>query len=234
MTVSFDFFSKPKPASDRINQDAITAFEIDCSLVLAIADGMGGKPGGEIASSTAIQTIENELRETPKSTLAKLYASVQDQIKTAENDSNKGMGTTLTICRITGESAFFAHVGDTRIYHLRGNGIRSITKDQTELQELLDKKVITKARAERYHRKNILTSVLTSGSTYTIQSGEFDVQTGDTVILLSDGLYSAVTKKTIRDLNLKFQSASELAQELEKAASASNPKDDYSAIVIRF
>ncbi len=112
------------------------------------------------------------------------------------------MGTTLTVAVIQGNKVTLGHVGDTRLYHLRNKGIIARTKDQTEVQKLLDDGILNKQRAKNYHRRNVLLSVLTPDRDYELQSTSFNLDTHDRLLLLTDGAYSLASKLELRDLSL--------------------------------
>ena len=216
-----------------VNQDSVLVKQITkTDLVLAIADGMGGKPGGEIASKLALNTVEYVLTNEPSATIEHIFESAHSAIteKARSVEEYSSMGTTLTVVLIRGGSAIVGHVGDCRVYHLREHGIISRTKDQTELQQLLDEGVISKHRAANYHRKNILLSVLSGKLDYTLQKSTFSLKKQDRILLLSDGAYSLLKKIEIRDVSVKAQDIIRLASSLQEIIESKKIIDDYSCV----
>ena len=120
--------------------------------VLAVADGMGGYVGGEIASKTAVKAIayyfDNYTFTAPvQLEKAVQYANSCILSKTMIDPSLKGMGTTVSLVTLSGERAFWAHVGDSRIYLYHDHELQQISKDHTIVQVLMEKGKITEEEA---------------------------------------------------------------------------------------
>ena len=201
--------------------------------VYGVADGVGGNAGGKIAATIAIEEI---MRSTPKheNDFDQTYKKICEALKEAAKPESEltNMATTLTTCFIKNSEAYIAHVGDTRAYHLRGNGIMQRTVDQTELQKLLDEGVISKARAVTYPRKNVLLSALSAKSNYTIYTNKFSLEPKDRIVILSDGAYSKVQPREIRDISLASQNITAFKENLLELIVNRSPSDDYSAVCV--
>lgn len=226
---SFSFPGRSKP-----NQDGILIKTLGAdSLVLGIADGMGGKPGGNIASNIALETIDAEMERDPGVTVSELFSSVKRALDSQSSSSPElgEMGTTLSICVIRNNKVTVGHVGDCRVYLLRRNGIVSMTKDQTEVQRLLDDGILPRHMAKDYPRRNILLSVMSASSQYELQESSFTVQADDRILLMSDGAYSLFSKSEIRDLSVHSPSTTGLKSQILKVIQTRPIKDDYSAII---
>lgn len=215
------------------NQDSFLIEQLNNErFLLAIADGMGGEDGGQIASHLAINSLKNDFISNPFINLNTAFENVQKTFieKVALEPQLKKMGTTLTACLINKNTVSLAHVGDTRIYHLRGNGIISRTKDQSELQQLLDEKIITKARAKNYPRKNILLSVMSAYREFKLQALSFEVMNGDRLLFLTDGAYSLISKRDIRDYSITNKQISGLVGKIRSHIESKEIKDDYTVV----
>lgn len=218
------------------NQDAVLYKEIDeNTIVIAIADGVGGQKGGSIASKTAVNTVFNEIING-NFCLNSVFIKVQRNIEkfSIENEEFSKLGTTLTVALIKGQEVEVGHVGDTRLYHLRGKGLISVTKDQTELQKLLDEGIITKQRARFYHRKNILLSALTPNRDFEFQHSKFILEFKDKILLLTDGAYSLITKIELRDLALMNEGIIAFVNQVEEVIEGRDINDDYSLIGLEY
>jgi len=238
MTVgSFNLDSFSFPGRNKPNQDAVLAKRYGKGyLALCIADGMGGKPGGNFASKIALQTIDAELDNEPEVSIEDIFSQVKKALIT-ESISFPAFGqmaTTLSICLIKGDQVNVGHVGDCRIYQLRGNGIATRTTDQTEVQRLLDDGILPRHMAKDYHRRNILLSVMNASLDYTLQENSFTVRPGDTIILMSDGAYSLLSKSEIRDMYLGADTISSFKTRVLDLIRNRPIKDDYSAIFCQF
>ena len=136
----------------------------DDLLIVAIADGVGGNAGGSIASAIATEFTIKTLEQSPDCEFIKIYDQITNRLQqtSIENPVLSDMATTLTICVISRKTVRFAHVGDTRIYHLRSNGIIQKTKDQTEVALLVDQGILSQRKARKYSRRSVLVSATAS------------------------------------------------------------------------
>lgn len=181
------------------------------SRIIAVADGMGGHAGGEVASATAINTLATiipiissddiDLDSAEDLFLNSLY-SVDEQIKVVadEDPALSGMGTTLTALFVEGESVALLHVGDSRAYRLRGNSIEQLSADHTVLQELISKGAISVSEAADHPQRSMLTQALMGEGNLEASLQLFDVQAKDRYLLCSDGLSGVLSEKEIKSL----------------------------------
>jgi serine/threonine protein phosphatase PrpC len=199
-----------------------------------IADGMGGRPGGDVASAAVVDTIHSAVTIQHCSDVEKLFSLARERIKEIERERPElsSMGTTLSLIRLSDKSAEVGHVGDSRIYHLRADGLVDRTVDQTEVEQLLQQGVLNKATARRYPRRNILLSVLSAAKDYDLYKSEFEIRDGDRLLLLTDGVSSKLLRREIRDLSLKQTDAKSFCDVLLSEIERRNPTDDYSCICI--
>ncbi len=230
MQLSITGFSNP--GRGEANQDkTFSIFAKDGAALLAIADGMGGHTGGAIASNLAVDAVREIFISMPDTGMAALFGNAHNALlqraKSIPNLSD--MGTTLSLCLISGSEVNFGHVGDTRIYHLHGQEIRSITVDQTEVQLLIQKGILDKTDADRYPRRNVLISALGPYVQYDLQQGSFTLHENDRILLLTDGAHQKISKNDIRDISL-VSSLDQLLQEIESGVEKAGVTDDYSAL----
>jgi serine/threonine protein phosphatase PrpC len=221
----------------KLNQDSLLTMKRSSLTVLAVADGMGGHSAGEVASDICISMVKQyfekgDLPELTSDTFNECFERIAHGLKLfAENaPESVDLGTTLSLAIICENEIHVAHVGDSRIYLLRGNGIKAITKDQTEVQHLLDQKIINKVQARRYKRKNVLLSVLNAKHDFEIEYGVHSLQSEDRVVLMTDGCYANISKKEIRDLSIKIDSVEQLKDRVLTLVQSREIRDDYSAI----
>ena len=224
----FSFPGRGKP-----NQDCLTHIDNNGVSLLAIADGMGGVPGGEIASALAIESCRKLFTDSDKLPIADYFRAACEAIlcEAQLNSNLNAMGTTLTVCRVGRSRVDFGHVGDTRLYHLKDQEIITRSRDQTEVQHLLDAKVLTRVEALNYKRKNVLFSAVTKDPDFIIQEGSFDIQSRDRLILISDGAYSCISKTRIRDLSVQIDDLLKFKQSLIECIEMEAVNDDYSALI---
>ena len=180
-------------------------------VLIAVADGMGGHAGGEVASKVAITTLAQILpllnndemdSESLEDFLLSAVLEVDHEIKlTAEADDRlSGMGTTLTAIALYRDKAYVLHTGDSRAYRLRGKDFAQITKDHSVVQELIDAGKITDAEAAVHPQRSVLTNVLMGHGNITSLLIEYDVKAGDKFLICSDGLSNVVSNSEINEL----------------------------------
>ena len=173
-------------------------------VLIAVADGMGGHAGGEVASKVAISTLAQILPllnndemdpESLEDFLLNAILEVDDEIKfTAEaNDRLSGMGTTLTAIALYRNKAYVLHTGDSRAYRLRGKEFTQLTKDHSVVQELIDAGTITEAEAAVHPQRSVLTNVLMGLGNITPLLVQYEVKAGDKFLLCSDGLTNVIS-----------------------------------------
>ena len=196
-----------------INQDYYyTSEENSIPKLCILADGMGGYKGGEVASKLAVDSarkyIENNFSNnfSEKEEILKLignaveYANMVVYEKSKEVQELEGMGTTLEICLIYNNKAYIGHIGDSRIYRIRKDVIRKLTKDHSYVQQLVEDKKITREEAKVHPKKNMLTRAL--GCTPYVEPDlrARNFEKGDIFIMCSDGLTNMVEEKRIYEL----------------------------------
>ena len=179
--------------------------------LVAVADGMGGHAAGEVASRIAITTLAKESELFTKDGLDldsadDLYASTLTLIDSTiseyaiENPLLAGMGTTLSALFLRGGAVAALHVGDSRIYRLRGNTFEQLSTDHTVIQELLDQGTITEAEVASHPQRSVLTQVLMGDGRNQPVLSIYEVKADDRFIVCSDGLNSTLTDKEIKSI----------------------------------
>ena len=177
-------------------------------VLIAVADGMGGHAGGEVASKVAITTLAQILpllnndemdSESLEDFLQSSVLDVDNEIRlTAEADDRlSGMGTTLTAIALYRNKAYVLHTGDSRAYRLRGKEFTQLTKDHSVVQELIDAGTITEEEATVHPQRSVLTNVLMGNGNITPLLIEYEVKAGDKFLLCSDGLSNVVSNQEI-------------------------------------
>ncbi len=187
------------------NEDALQLLSEDGIVVLA--DGMGGHKAGEVASRLAVQKISNRLLEQLHQGVDS-YSSMQEMLQQAVMLANqvifdmseqfithRGMGTTIVAGLFINNRLFHAHVGDSRLYLLRGGRLTLLTRDHTMLRSLVDQGVFKTEREAR--AVGIPGSKLTRGVglgiKVDVESAEIELEPDDLYLFCSDGLTNMVT-----------------------------------------
>lgn len=182
---------------------------ITSNFLVAVADGMGGHAAGEVASKIAIHTLSDiskdiQLKNLNSEEVDDLLAHSIVEIDkvlaqyVAEDPTLGGMGTTLSALIIHGERLVLVHVGDSRIYRLRGNTFEQLTTDHTVIQELLEQGAITQSEIATHPQRSVLTHVLMGEGRNLPALTILDVKAEDRFLLCSDGLTGVIADKEIK------------------------------------
>jgi len=209
--------------------------------LIAVADGMGGHAGGEIASAIALKILARRATvftdaEMDKDSADDYFNSTIDDIDSAlkvasdEDPALSGLGTTLTALFIRDNQAVLLHVGDSRAYRIRGASIEQLSVDHTVMQELLSAGTITQADVAEHPQRSMLTQALMGSQALSIGLHLFDVKAGDRFILCSDGLSGVLTDKEIKTL-VKSQSPKDSVAALVDATYINGAPDNVTIIV---
>jgi len=170
-----------------------------------VADGMGGYEGGQEASNLAVQTVtsiysEKEGKDRQQVLIEALQAAHERVREYGFAHPNlRGMGTTCTAVAIVGDTMHYVHVGDTRLYLVRGRKISQITRDHSYVSRLVESGVISREEAERHPQRNILTAALGTSADLIMESpGRPETLTsGDVLVMCTDGLWGQVHENEI-------------------------------------
>ena len=216
------------------NEDAF-CIEKDLGL-LAIADGMGGHASGEVASKMAIEILRDSLRKEGEPLPDRLNSGAKLANKTIYQASHSqshlnGMGTTLTAVQLDGNRLSIAHVGDSRVYLIRGGVIEQITDDHTIVSEQVARGMMTREEAARSDMRNILSRALGIAPEVEVDIEVLTVSEGDQFVLCSDGLSELISDDEIL---LEVQSSKKpeiVCDELVNLAIQRGGEDNITVIV---
>lgn len=232
------------------NQDSYGISEIQGEYLLAaVCDGMGGMAGGKTAAKTAVKTYLERFgffysERRAQSDVIKafdikrifsnaVYAANNAVCEKSAQDNLSGMGTTLTSAMIYGRTLYTANVGDSRTYLIHKDEIRQLTRDDSYVQELLDKGVINEDEARNHPRKNLITKALGASPEVEPEYNYSALETGDVVLLCSDGLTNALTDEEILDILRNEQGFEEKLTALIDGANAKNGDDNVTVVLIK-
>lgn len=204
----------------------------DGPLLIAVADGMGGHVGGEIASRVAIEAASAEPADvlTAAERVDAANAAVLDAIR---NDTGlAGMGTTLTLGIFDEEGVLrIGHIGDSRVYLLRDGHMTQITTDHTLVSDLVARGQITPFEALTHPRRHLLTRVIGMADV-NAEALDRPLVAGDRVLLCSDGLTTMVPDHAIAEILHTAASPTEAAWSLIEAANAAGGMDNTTVAVV--
>lgn len=179
----------------------------------AVADGMGGENGGEVASDLAVRAIDRHIRAHHAALQAASPATVSALLVQALQQANRAirhagdldptlrrMGTTTTSVLFAGARAFIAHVGDSRAYLLRHGVLQQLSQDHSFVAEQVRAGLITPAQADKSPYRNVITRSVGVADVVDVDASAVDLVDGDTFVLCSDGLSGLVKDHEIAEV----------------------------------
>ena len=190
------------------------------SRLVAVADGMGGHAGGEVASRLAIYALKNLIEilnkdaldvESREDLLMNITVSIDKQIAmvSEENQELMGMGTTLTALHLEGEYIELLHVGDTRCYQWSGTVLKQLSVDHTIVQELLDQGRITPEEVFTHPQRALLTQALMGIANIDPMLVIYPTKVGDQFFLCSDGVNGVLSDHEMNNIIKDFEKKDE-------------------------
>jgi len=247
-----EIVSQTHPGMVRSHNEDSVAQELACGLVV-LADGMGGYNAGEVASGIAVSVVATEVcqrlqsvsptdrdeesgeelglalvRENIQRANASIFHAAQSQPQYG------GMGTTIVAGLFYDNRVVVGHVGDSRMYRLRGEALETITRDHSLLQEQIDGGMISAADARLSKNKNLVTRAVGIDAEVVPEIHVHDVLVGDIYLLCSDGLNDMVEDEDIQSTLYAMQGNLPLAAEqLIKMANDNGGRDNVSVILVK-
>jgi serine/threonine protein phosphatase PrpC len=247
-----EIFSQTHPGMVRSHNEDSVAYEPACGLVV-LADGMGGYNAGEVASGIAVSVVVTEvshgllntnpvergekageelgvslLRDNIQKANASIFHAAHSQPQYA------GMGTTIVSGLFYDNRVAVGHVGDSRMYRLRGEVLETITRDHSLLQEQIDSGMISVEDARLSKNKNLVTRAVGIDLDVDPEIHMYDVLVGDIYLLCSDGLNDMVEDDDIQSTLYALQNNLPLAaNQLVQMANDNGGRDNVSVILVK-
>lgn len=188
------------------NEDSLGVFELPSCTLVIVCDGMGGHAGGDQASAIAVRVIHDTLREHDNLPLEQaLSDAVQTANRTIYDVSRKvrrllGMGTTVAAIAVRGSQAWIAHVGDSRVYRVRGRNAELLTRDHTMVNLFVDAELLSAEDAHSHPEAHILArSVGVDRHVDVDVAGPIDLRSGDILFACSDGVHGSIDDDEFAD-----------------------------------
>ncbi len=220
----------------RKNEDRYIVKNCEKGKLFVVADGVGGNIAGHHAAKTIVETLslidENvyDIGKELKELIEKSHELVIAKID--KHHKLEGMGSTATSLYVTNKSAYWSHVGDSRLYIMNDSEIKQITKDHTMAQFLLDEGAITIDDESYEQSKNFLIQCV-GGSECEPDFGNFDVKEGDILLLASDGLHDFIEDELIHKIMIETDALETGAGTLLDEALKTGGKDNITIAVAK-
>ncbi len=213
------------------NEDSLTVLP----PLFAVADGMGGHEAGEVASEITINTL-NDLAPQSADAEALARAVVAANLNVIKAPSQgvgrEGMGTTLTAAILEKERLVIAQVGDSRAYLLHNGSLQQLTRDHSLMADMIEAGQLTEAEARVHPNRSVITRAIGSDPHMQPDLYELNVETGDRLLLCSDGICGMIEDHEIASIMRQASSAQSCADQLVEAALAAGGFDNATAVVV--
>lgn len=223
----------------KFNEDAVEVVEIDNGLLALLCDGVGGDYGGDMASKIAIKSALYFFTSNDSDDyLQKIKYSLEESNNFVINHSAsskelKNMATTIEMLYLKDNLAFWGHIGDSRIYHIRSGKIKQITKDHSLVQKLLDEGFITHKQAANHPNKNVILKALGDNPFVDpdVSKIKLNEHEKNKFFVCSDGISNLITDSELEEI-LKLPDMEEKKNQIVKKVKLRGAFDDYSFIYI--
>jgi serine/threonine protein phosphatase PrpC len=215
--------------------------------LLVVADGIGGQRGGDYASTLAVVGIENLLLNTlgwlcrlqGEGVIQELTEALRAADRWVEaagrREDLRGMGTTVTLAYVSGDSLYVAHAGDSRCYLLRDGELARLTRDHTLVETMVSGGLISADEAEHHHMRNVVTNAVGGGKPgVEPEVHKHTVVAGDVLLLCTDGLTGHLRDPEIAEVLAGARSPEEACQLLVDEANRRGGQDNITVVIARF
>jgi serine/threonine protein phosphatase PrpC len=230
-------------ARDR-NEDAFAAAELEArpgALLLAVADGLGGHPGGDVASRLAVQALCDHVRAHAAAALSWTellqagFAAAHAAVRAAagRRADLAEMATTLTAAVLVDDWLYWAHVGDSRLNVVGAGGLRQVTADHSPVGELVRDGLLSGAEARTHPLRHMLSRAVGFESALPPDGGAERLAAGEWVLLVTDGLTAVVPAERIEAAARQAEEPDDLARSLVAMAVAAGGPDNVTVVVAR-
>ncbi|MEW6059518.1 MAG: Stp1/IreP family PP2C-type Ser/Thr phosphatase [Actinomycetota bacterium] len=218
----------------RVREGNEDSYLVDDGLY-AVADGMGGHRGGEVASSLALKTLQTLFHQGTGDLDDQVQEANRAVFEKSIHDRRvAGMGTTLTAALSQGEHVRLAHVGDSRAYLLRHGELHQLTEDHTLVRQMVAEGEISEEEAEAHPRRSVLTRALGVDMWVHVDDLVIDVEGDDRLLLCTDGLTAMTSAQRIRQILGEHPDPQAAADALVAAANEAGGVDNTTVVIVDF
>jgi serine/threonine protein phosphatase PrpC len=221
------------------NEDSIGCRLLPDGMVAAVADGVGGRPGGALASQTTtgqiLRIVEHDSPGPVADRLLAACRAANAAVRHAqrEHPGCRDMATTVIAMLARGSEAALLHAGDSRCYRFRDGRLARLTRDDTVAEQMVADGTITAADAARTPYQHVLTRAIGMDDELACTLAREEVRSGDVYLLCSDGLSNAVSDDEIAVALAETADDGATVDRLIAAANAAGGPDNISVIIIR-
>ena len=225
----------------KANQDYVYSSERPVGLLpnlFVVADGMGGHNAGDYASRVAVETIVEQIADSPEHDPLRVFdmaiqaANARIRELAAESPELDGMGTTVVVASCADRCLFVANVGDSRLYVVNRSGIRQITRDHSWVEEMVRRGGIGREEARNHPDKNIITRAIGATEDVNADIFEVEIQQDEQILMCTDGLTNMVEDEEVLAIVRGREDLVERVEKLVERANENGGKDNITVIMI--
>lgn len=237
---NYNYFSVSDQGKIRSeNQDAVGIFPTEFGLLVVICDGLGGGLSGEIASRSSVDTIHKTFIESKETDLlGRIRNSIEKANKFVYEKSNgnlnfKGMATTCEVLLVNGVSAYWGHIGDSRIYLFKNKKVKQLTKDHSLIQKMLDEGVLDIKDYKNHPKKSVITKAIGDEKMPDIDTSKIILPNTSNFkfFLCTDGVTCVTNDSTLEDF-LSYDDIKESSAQLKNYIDGLGAPDNYSFVIV--
>ena len=209
--------------------------------LFAVADGMGGAQAGEVASGLAAAVLneaapDEGVVERGEERVATLIQEANRRVfqRSSEDEATSGMGTTMTVALVDGDTIAFGHVGDSRAYRVRGGELEQLTDDHSLVGELVRSGRLSPEEAESHPQRSVITRALGTEPDVDVDTFTIEAQPDDLYLICSDGLTDMVSPRELQSLLVeRTGDLDAAARALVAAANAGGGEDNITVVLFQ-
>jgi protein phosphatase len=232
------------------NEDSILTMELlttvgsqpNSAILSAVADGVGGSQKGEVASKLTLTTLaaqasrfllDSEHADRSGLLRASIESANEEVVKYGmAHRESEGLASTIVASMIEGSTGYIANVGDSRAYLVNRGGIKQLSKDHSQVQELVDAGKISSDQARHYAGRNVITRAVGASTDIHVDTYTVSLSPGDRILLCTDGLWEPVSDVEIQKVVLQSPDPQAACEKLVALANERGGKDNVSLIIV--
>jgi serine/threonine protein phosphatase PrpC len=233
------------------NEDAVLTLETLSSfesgrrsrILCAVADGVGGSNKGEVASKLTMQTIARCAEWMVQTKSLNIGSSLKSTVESAneavvnyalEHPESEGMASTIVAAIIDGDVVYIAHAGDSRAYLINRDSVKRLTRDHSQVQELVDAGRITPEQALSYPGRNVITRAVGAATDLNVEMDQpLTLAPVDALLLCTDGLWDVVREPEMQQIVLATNDPQGACKQLVALANNRGGKDNISVVIVQ-
>ena len=221
------------------NEDNFAILSFGSTMLLVVADGMGGHDVGEVASRIAMETVcsvvqQAGLGNTDMPSLVERAVQLANTAVRNEGERRgSDMGTTLSVALLEDGVAYIANIGDSRVYWIENGSITQITTDHSLVAKLVELGKISKEEARNHPKSNLLYRTIGNSEDVKIDTFRVEMERGGTLLLCTDGLWGEVTDEDLHRICTAEKDITSVCARLVQRANENGGKDNITAVVVK-